>query len=69
VADRPGHDRRYAIDSSKMRLELGWKAQTAFEAGLEMTIQWYLDNNWWWMPIRERIYKGKRLGLLPALTP
>ncbi len=62
VTDRPGHDRRYAIDASKIELELGWKPQETFETGLEKTIQWYLDNSWWWKPIRSDIYAGKRLG-------
>ena len=51
IGDRPGHDLRYAIDSSKLRAELGWQpAYTAFEAGLESTIKWYLDNEAWWRP-------------------
>lgn len=62
VTDRPGHDRRYAIDASKIELELGWKPQETFETGLEKTIQWYLDNAWWWKPIRSGTYAGKRLG-------
>ena len=49
VADRPGHDRRYAIDSSKLRRELGWKPQhTDFAAGLKRTIKWYVENESWW---------------------
>ena len=63
VADRPGHDARYAIDATKLETELGWKAQENFESGIEKTVQWYLDNDWWWRPLRER-YKGERLGLL-----
>ncbi len=62
VTDRPGHDRRYAIDASKIERELGWKPQETFETGLEKTIQWYLDNEWWWQPIRSGAYAGERLG-------
>jgi dTDP-glucose 4,6-dehydratase len=62
VTDRPGHDRRYAIDASKIERELGWKQQETFETGLDKTIQWYLDNAWWWEPIRSGNYAGERLG-------
>ncbi|WP_022711836.1 dTDP-glucose 4,6-dehydratase [Pseudochrobactrum sp. AO18b] len=62
VTDRPGHDRRYAIDASKIEAELGWKPTVTFEAGLEKTILWYLENEWWWRPIREKTYVGERLG-------
>jgi dTDP-glucose 4,6-dehydratase len=62
VPDRPGHDRRYAIDSSKIERELGWCAQESFESGLEKTVDWYLANEWWWRPIRDRTYAGERLG-------
>lgn len=65
VTDRPGHDRRYAIDASKIERELGWKPQETFETGLEKTIQWYLDNGWWWEPIRSGTYAGERLGSMP----
>lgn len=65
VADRPGHDLRYAIDSSKLERELGWRAQETFESGMEKTVAWYLDNDWWWRPIRERTYAGERLGNTP----
>jgi dTDP-glucose 4,6-dehydratase len=47
VKDRPGHDRRYAIDSSKIERELGWRARETFETGLRRTVQWYLDNSEW----------------------
>jgi dTDP-glucose 4,6-dehydratase len=63
VADRPGHDRRYAIDCTRIETELGWRQSRTFEAGLEETIRWYLDNEAWWRPIRERVYGGSRLGL------
>ncbi|WP_157014689.1 dTDP-glucose 4,6-dehydratase [Mesorhizobium xinjiangense] len=62
VTDRPGHDRRYAIDASKIERELGWKPQETFESGLARTVGWYLDNDWWWRPIREGNYGGERLG-------
>lgn len=62
VTDRPGHDRRYAIDSSKIERELNWRAGHDFESGLAETIDWYLANEWWWRPIRERKYGGARLG-------
>jgi dTDP-glucose 4,6-dehydratase len=63
VRDRPGHDRRYAIDPSKAERDLGWTPNESFESGLEKTIDWYIDNEWWWGPVRERQYAGQRLGL------
>jgi len=62
VQDRPGHDRRYAIDPLKIERELGWKAEHGFESGLAETVDWYLANDWWWRPIREERYAGGRLG-------
>lgn len=62
VTDRPGHDRRYAIDASKIDAELGWCPQHTFEQGLQETIDWYLANEDWWRPIREQRYSGERLG-------
>lgn len=62
VTDRPGHDRRYAIDATKLETELGWKAEENFDTGLARTIDWYLDNRWWWEPIRSGSYAGERLG-------
>ncbi|MER8386452.1 dTDP-glucose 4,6-dehydratase [Mesorhizobium sp. M1380] len=62
VADRPGHDRRYAIDASKIERDLGWTPAETFETGLAKTIRWYLDNPWWWEPIRSSRYAGQRLG-------
>jgi len=63
VTDRPGHDARYAIDASKLENELGWRAQETFDTGIEKTVEWYLDNEWWWQPLRDR-YSGQRLGLV-----
>lgn len=65
VSDRPGHDGRYAIDATKLETELGWRAQENFDTGIEKTVQWYLDNDWWWRPLRNR-YSGERLGLLKS---
>lgn len=62
VKDRPGHDMRYAIDATKLETELGWKAQENFDTGIRRTIQWYLDNEWWWGPLRAERYAGERLG-------
>ena len=62
VADRPGHDLRYAIDPSKLMGELGWRPEENFETGIRKTVQWYLDNEWWWKPIHEKKYAGQRLG-------
>ncbi|ANM10002.1 MULTISPECIES: dTDP-glucose 4,6-dehydratase [unclassified Rhizobium] len=64
VTDRPGHDARYAIDASKLESELGWKAQETFETGIEKTVHWYLENEWWWRPLREKVYSGERLGVV-----
>ena len=62
VADRPGHDLRYAIDPAKLMNELGWRPRENFETGIRKTVQWYLDNEWWWKPIHEKKYSGQRLG-------
>jgi len=62
VADRPGHDYRYAIDSTKIRNELGWKPIETFETGLRKTVEWYLANSSWWKPILTGEYQGQRLG-------
>jgi dTDP-glucose 4,6-dehydratase len=64
VKDRPGHDQRYAIDPTKIETELGWRAQETFATGLAKTVQWYLDNEAWWRPLREGVYSGQRLGLV-----
>jgi len=63
VADRPGHDRRYAIDATKIRRELGWTPQRSFDAGLGETIQWYLDHRDWCEGIQAGRYDRERLGL------
>lgn len=62
VSDRPGHDRRYAINPDKTETELGWQATETFESGVAKTIDWYLANDWWWKPIRAEKYAGNRLG-------
>ncbi len=64
VADRPGHDHRYAIDATKLETELGWKAEETFESGIVRTVEWYLANEWWWEPLRGGVYSGERLGVL-----
>ena len=63
VEDRPGHDRRYAIDPSRIERELGWRPEHNFAHGLAQTIDWFLANEWWWRPIRHGKYKGDRLGV------
>jgi dTDP-glucose 4,6-dehydratase len=65
VTDRPGHDARYAIDATKLETELGWKALEDFDSGIEKTVHWYLDNEWWWRPLQDK-YDGERLGLRAA---
>lgn len=64
VADRPGHDQRYAIDATKLEDELGWRAEETFDTGLRKTIEWYLANTDWWTPLRKSVYAGQRLGLI-----
>jgi dTDP-glucose 4,6-dehydratase len=66
VADRPGHDLRYAIDFAKLNAELGWRPQFSFEDGLSATVDWYLGNEAWWRRIQEKSYDGDRLGLSKA---
>ena len=68
VTDRPGHDRRYAIDCAKVERELGWCAGETFESGLAKTVRWYLDNRRWWQAILERGYKAERVGLAVQRT-
>jgi len=64
VTDRPGHDARYAIDATRLETELGWKALENFDTGIEKTVAWYLENAWWWQPLRQQVYSGERLGVL-----
>lgn len=63
VADRPGHDLRYAIDASKIKKELGWVPDETFESGIRKTIQWYLDNSEWSQHVKDGSYQGERLGV------
>jgi len=71
VTDRPGHDRRYAIDASKLERELGWRAEENFETGIEKTVRWYVEQRAWWQAILGRGYDAERLGLIqtPASQP
>lgn len=62
VPDRPGHDRRYAIDPSRVREELGWRPSVSVQEGLRRTVEWYLENRDWWQPLLSRDGVGKRLG-------
>jgi dTDP-glucose 4,6-dehydratase len=63
VADRPGHDLRYAIDASRIRDELGWQPRESFESGIEATVRWYLDNEAWWRPLVGERQADQRRGL------
>lgn len=63
VADRPGHDYRYAIDASTIRRTLGWKPKESFASGMADTVRWYLENRGWWQDIQAGTYRGERLGL------
>jgi dTDP-glucose 4,6-dehydratase len=62
VTDRPGHDLRYAIDPTRIRTELGWRPSVTLDQGLEITVQWYLDNEEWWQELQNREGVGERLG-------
>jgi len=64
VPDRPGHDRRYAIDASKSRRELGWQPAHDLAGGLELTVRWYLEHTAWWQAVQSGSYRRDRLGLL-----
>ena len=68
VTDRPGHDRRYAMDATKIRQELGWQPRESFDSGLKKTVAWYLENRWWWEPIWSEKYHGTRLGTAPRIA-
>lgn len=63
VADRPGHDLRYAIDASKIARELGWRPQETFDSGMRKTVEWYLTHQSWWQQVLDGSYRGERLGL------
>jgi dTDP-glucose 4,6-dehydratase len=63
VTDRPGHDRRYAIDATKLERKLGWKAAENFESGIAKTVRWYIDQEPWWRAILNRRYNAERLGM------
>jgi dTDP-glucose 4,6-dehydratase len=65
VADRPGHDRRYASDATRFKNDAGWTPKTSFVAGLEKTVRWYLENPDWCDAVRAKGYAGERLGLSP----
>jgi len=69
VKDRPGHDRRYAMDITRIGRELDWRPAKSFETGLEQTVGWYLEHRDWWEPIRSGRYRGERLGLSESTTP
>lgn len=64
VDDRPGHDKRYAIDATKIHEELDWMPLETLETGIRKTVDWYLNNKWWWHKVLERSYQGERLGLI-----
>ncbi|MBS3934245.1 MAG: dTDP-glucose 4,6-dehydratase [Truepera sp.] len=66
VKDRPGHDRRYAIDADKIRRELGWVPQETFATGLAKTVRWYLEHRDWWQRVLDGSYRGERLGVSNA---
>ena len=66
VEDRPGHDLRYSLDSSKIRKELGWLPMESFKTGVRKTIQWYLDNQTWWKSIQDNTYRQERLGVIQS---
>ena len=69
VADRPGHDRRYAVNAEKFRTKFGWTAKTNFDEGLRKTVNWYLQNQKWWDAILDRSYSLERLGLSNGVQP
>ena len=68
VTDRPGHDKRYAIDASKIGRELGWAPEESFATGLRTTVQWYLEHRDWCDRILSGSYQLERLGLAEAVT-
>ena len=66
VTDRPGHDRRYAIDAGKIERDVGWKPRETFETGLEKTVRWYLENRAWWQAVLDGSYRLERIGVKAA---
>jgi dTDP-D-glucose 4,6-dehydratase len=64
VADRPGHDFRYAIDATKIKNEINWIPKESFNSGIRKTIKWYLENEEWWRKIQNKSYNQERLGLI-----
>ena len=64
VTDRPGHDKRYAIDASKIKTELGWQPSMTFEQGIEKTVRWYISNSDWVNEVSTGNYRRERLGIL-----
>jgi dTDP-glucose 4,6-dehydratase len=68
VADRPGHDMRYAIDARKIKSELGWQPKEDFSSGFRKTVRWYLENEAWWQNILSGDYQLERQGLEQATT-
>jgi len=64
VTDRPGHDRRYAVNASKIKTDLAWEPSIAADEGFAATVRWYLNNRDWWEPLLSRSGVGKRLGLI-----
>ena len=60
VPDRPGHDFRYSISSSKIKTELGWEPEVSFDEGIDRTVNWYRENQWWWRPLKERLKRESR---------
>jgi dTDP-glucose 4,6-dehydratase len=66
VKDRPGHDRRYAIDASKIERELGWRPAETFDTGLTKTVRWYLENRGWWQRVLDGSYRLERVGIRAA---
>jgi dTDP-glucose 4,6-dehydratase len=66
VPDRPGHDQRYAMDTSKIEKELGWSPGETFETGMEHTVDWYLNNEWWWRPLRQSRVTEHGVGIAVA---